>query len=169
MLCMLKETQSERSTRIARNLNRCYEAVLSFVHAVQEIGGNIEQFELSRPCEAGEVYVTTGEKESSSLPSHGSREGRGNFEGDKPSVLMLAGRSDRRVRFIIRKDMQEAGEGIAAYDDRSVTLCTDGYSIYGDIEQKEQVDDHLVVTHSDTSVIGDAHTNTHENRHSFFR
>jgi transposase-like protein len=31
------------------------------------------------------------------------------------------------------------------------------------------VDGHLAVTHSDTYVIGDAHTNTCENRHSFLR
>ncbi len=48
-------------------------------------------------------------------------------------------------------------------------LCTDGYTIYDDIEDKEGVDGHLAVTHSDTYVIGDAHTNTCENRHSFLR
>jgi transposase-like protein len=38
-----------------------------------------------------------------------------------------------------------------------------------DIEDLEGVDGHLSVTHSDTSVIGDAHTTTCENRHSFLR
>jgi len=37
------------------------------------------------------------------------------------------------------------------------------------IEEMEGVDGHLAVTHSDTYVIGDAHTNTCENRHSFLR
>jgi transposase-like protein len=50
-----------------------------------------------------------------------------------------------------------------------VNLCTDDYTICDDIEDKEGVDGHLAVTHSDTYVIGDAHTNTCENRHSFLR
>ena len=37
------------------------------------------------------------------------------------------------------------------------------------IEEMEGVDGYLAVTHSDTYVIGDAHTNTCENRHSFLR
>ena len=48
-------------------------------------------------------------------------------------------------------------------------LCTHGYSVYDGIEELEGVDGHLAVTHSDTYVIGDAHTNTCENRHSFLR
>ena len=35
--------------------------------------------------------------------------------------------------------------------------------------RRRGVDGHLAVTHSDTYVIGDAHTNTCENRHSFLR
>jgi len=51
---------------------------------------------------------------------------------------------------------------IAAYVEGSVILCTDGYSIYEAIGEKKRVDGHLSVTHSDTYVIGDAHTNTCE-------
>jgi transposase-like protein len=65
--------------------------------------------------------------------------------------------------------LEDTDEDIAEYSDGSVILCTDGYSIYEDIEEKEGVDGHLAVTHSDTYVIGDAHTNTCENRHSFLR
>ena len=67
------------------------------------------------------------------------------------------------------KDLQDADEYISEYSDGSVILCTDGYTIYEDIEEVEGVDGHLAVTHSDTYVIGDAHTNTCENRHSFLR
>ena len=35
--------------------------------------------------------------------------------------------------------------------------------------KRRGVDGHMAVTHSDTYVIGDAHTNTCENRHSFLR
>ena len=65
--------------------------------------------------------------------------------------------------------MEDADEDNAEYGDSSAILCTDGYSIYEDIKEKEGVDGHLAVTHSDTYVIGDAHTNTCENRHSFLR
>ena len=82
-------------------------------------------------------------------------------------MLTLVRRSDGRVRFLVCKDLEDADEDIAEYGDGSVILCTDGYSIYEDIEEKEGVDGHLAVTHSDTYVIGDAHTNTCENRHSF--
>jgi len=65
--------------------------------------------------------------------------------------------------------LEDADENIAEYSDGTVILCRDGSSIYEDIEEKEGVDGHLTVTHSDTYVIGDAHTNTFENRHSFLR
>jgi hypothetical protein len=78
-------------------------------------------------------------------------------------VLTLARRDDGRVRFLVCDDLQDADEDIAEYGDGSVILCTDGYTIYDDIEDKEGVDGHLAVTHSDTYVIGDAHTNISEN------
>jgi hypothetical protein len=84
-------------------------------------------------------------------------------------VLTLVRRDNGQVRFLVRKTLQDADEDIAEYGDGSVILCTDGYTIYDDIEETEGVDGHLAVTHSDTYVIGDAHTNTCENRHSFLR
>ena len=84
-------------------------------------------------------------------------------------MLTLVRRDDGRVRFLVRKDLRGADEDIAEYGDGSVVLCTDGYTIYDDIEDKEGVNGHLAVTHSDTYVIGDAHTNTCENRYSFLR
>jgi transposase-like protein len=65
--------------------------------------------------------------------------------------------------------LEDADEDIAEYGDGNVILCTDDYSIYDGIEEKEGVDGQMAVTHSDTYVIGDAHTNTCENRHSFLR
>jgi hypothetical protein len=97
-----------------------------------------------------------------------SQKGGGDFESDKPPVLTLVRRDDRRVQFLVCEGLQDADEDIAEYGDGSVILCTDGYGIYDDIEELEG-DGHLAVTHSDTCVIGDAHTNTCENRHSFLR
>ena len=65
--------------------------------------------------------------------------------------------------------MEDADEDIAEYSDRSVILCTDEYRIYDGIDDYEQIDTNLVITHDDTYVIGDAHVNTCEKRHSFLR
>ena len=60
-------------------------------------------------------------------------------------------------------------EDIAEHADGSVILYTDDYGIYNDIEELDGIDGHLAVNHSETFVIGDAHVNTCENRHSFLR
>jgi len=39
------------------------------------------------------------------------------------------------VHFLVCKDLQEADEDISEYGDGSVILCTDGYTIYEDIEE----------------------------------
>jgi transposase-like protein len=173
MFYIVKEMRSELTAQIARDLDRDYEAVLDFVHEVQDASGDIDEFELSEVCEADEIYVTAGEKgledEDESPCECGLKKGRGDFEGDKPPVLTLVRRSDGRVRFLVCEDLEDTDEDIAEYSDESVILCTDDYSIYDGIEDKEGVDGHLAVTHSDTYVIGDAHTNTCENRHSFLR
>lgn len=50
--------RSERSTQIARDLDRDYGAV----HKVQDVSGDVNEFNLYGVCEADEVYVTAGEK-----------------------------------------------------------------------------------------------------------
>ena len=62
MFYIVKEMRSEPTAQIARDLGRDYEAVLSFVHKVQDVSGEIDEFELSEVCEADEIYVTAGEK-----------------------------------------------------------------------------------------------------------
>jgi len=83
--------------------------------------------------------------------------------------LPFVRRDDGRVRFLVCKDLQDIDEDIAEYGDGSVILYADGYGIYDDIEDKERVDSHPAVIHSDTYVIDDAHTNTCESHHSFLR
>jgi len=53
--------------------------------------------------------------------------------------------------------------------DEDVILCTDQYKIYNDITAVDGIDGHLAVNHSEQYVVGDAHINTCENRHSFLR
>ena len=62
-----------------------------------------------------------------------------------------------------------AGEKGIEKEDETVILCTDDYTIYDDIDEYDGIDAHLAITHDDTYVIGDAHVNTCENRHSFLR
>jgi len=62
MFHITKEMRSEPTAQIARDLDRDYEAVLDFVHEVQDATGKIGSMELTGVCEADEVYVTAGEK-----------------------------------------------------------------------------------------------------------
>ena len=62
MFYIVKEMRSEPTAQIARDLDRDYEAVLNFVHNVQDVSGDIDEFDLYDVCEADEVYVTAGEK-----------------------------------------------------------------------------------------------------------
>ena len=62
MFYIVKEMRSEPTAQIAHDLDRDYEAVLNFVHKIQEVSGEIDEFDLYGVCEANEVYVTAGEK-----------------------------------------------------------------------------------------------------------
>jgi len=42
MFYMIKEMRSELTAQITRDLNRDYEAVLDFIHEVQEASGDID-------------------------------------------------------------------------------------------------------------------------------
>jgi hypothetical protein len=90
-------------------------------------------------------------------------------KGEKPPVLTLIRRSDGRVLFLACKNPEDVDKDIDEYSDGGVIFCTDDYSIHNDIEITEGVDGHLAVIHSETYVIGDAHTNTCENCHSFLQ
>jgi len=62
MFYILKEMRSVPTAQIARDLERDYEAILNFVHEIQDRCNDLEGFTLSDVCEADEVYVTAGEK-----------------------------------------------------------------------------------------------------------
>jgi transposase-like protein len=62
MFYIVKEMRSEPTAQIVRDLDRDYEAVLNFVHKIQDVSGDIDEFALYDVCEADEVYVTAGEK-----------------------------------------------------------------------------------------------------------
>lgn len=62
MFYIVKEMRSEPTAQIARDLDRDYKAVLNSVHKVQDVSGEIDEFDLYNVCEADEVYVTAGEK-----------------------------------------------------------------------------------------------------------
>jgi len=83
--------------------------------------------------------------------------------------VTLVRRSDGRARYLVQETLEDVDEEIAELGDGSVILCTDDYSIYDDIDEYDEIDAHLAVTHDDAYVIGDAHVNSCENRHSFIR
>ena len=62
MFYIVKKMRSEPTAQITRDLDRDYEAVLNFAHKVQDVSGEIDEFDLYGVCEADEVYVTAGEK-----------------------------------------------------------------------------------------------------------
>lgn len=64
------------------------------------------------------------------------------------------------MRVLVRDDLKDTDGDITKYGDGSVFLCTDDYHIYNGIKEHVGVDAHLAVTHDDTYVIGDAHTNS---------
>jgi len=55
MFYILKEMQSEPTAQIVRDLGRGYEAVLSFVHELQDASGGIGEFDFHELCEADEL------------------------------------------------------------------------------------------------------------------
>ena len=83
--------------------------------------------------------------------------------------MTLVRRSDGRARYLVRETLQDVDEEIAELGDGSVILCTDDYTIYDDIDEYDGIDAYLAITHDDAYVIGDAHVNSCENRHSFIR
>jgi len=85
--------------------------------------------------------------------------------------VTLVRRSDGRVRFLVREDLEDVDEDIVEYGDEDdpAILCTDQYSIYNGIDEYDEIDGHLAINHDEHYVVGDAHTNSCENRHSFLR
>jgi hypothetical protein len=65
---------------------------------------------------------------------------RGSFESDKPSVEILVRRSDGPVEFLVRKNLQDGDEEIAANGDETVILCTDDDTIDEDIDEYDGID-----------------------------
>ena len=102
---------------------------MDFVHEVQDILDADPEFDLTGVCEADEVYVVAGEKglKQESPRKRGFKKGRGTFESDKPLVVTPVRRSDGRVRFLIREDLENVDEDIVGYGDEndSAILCTD--------------------------------------------
>ncbi len=59
---MLKEIRYVPTAQIARDLDRDYEAILNFVHEIQDRCNDIADFTLNDVCEVDKIYVTAGKK-----------------------------------------------------------------------------------------------------------
>jgi uncharacterized phage-associated protein len=62
MFYIIKEMRSAPTAQISRDVDMDYEAVLNFVHEVQDVTGSLSEIQLKDVCEADEIYVTAGEK-----------------------------------------------------------------------------------------------------------
>lgn len=60
MFYIVKEMRSEKTAQIVRDHDRDYEAVLDFVHELQDVSANTGDFDLFEVCEADEIYVAAG-------------------------------------------------------------------------------------------------------------
>jgi hypothetical protein len=98
-----------------------------------------------------------------------SQKRRGTFDSDKPPVVTLVRRIDRRVRFLVRDDLEDVDEDIAEYGDETAILRTCQYTIYDGIDEYDGIDGCLAINHDEHYVVGDAHVNSCENRHGFLR
>ena len=96
MFYILKEMEVKSSYQIAKELDRDYEAVLNFVHQVQELASKYAQgIKLEGIAELDEIYVHAGEKgKKKERPRRRAlkKRGRGTWEGDKPPVVTMAKR-----------------------------------------------------------------------------
>lgn len=105
---------------------------------------------ISLVCEADEGYVVAGEK---------------GLDQDEPRDRGLTkGTRNLRVRQTV--SLEDVDESIVENgdEDNPAILCTDQYSIYDGIGE---IDGHLAINHDEHCVVGDAHVNSCENRHSF--
>lgn len=161
------------TAQIASDLERDYEAVLNFRHDLQELCGELDDLTLSDVCEADEIYVTAGEngieKEDESPRSRGLKKKARTLRVRQTASRDTRPSERRTVEFLVRENLQDVDEEIAEKGDETVILCPDDYTIYDDIDEYDGTDAHLAITHDDTYVIGDAHVNSCENRHSFLR
>jgi hypothetical protein len=85
--------------------------------------------------------------------------------------VTLVCRSDGRVRFLVHENLEDIDEEIVEYGDEDdlAILCTDQYSIHDGADECDVIDYHLGISHTGYYIVGDTHTNSCENRHSFFR
>jgi hypothetical protein len=151
------ESTTEQTTH---KHDRTYKTVLDFVHEVQDALDDNPEFDLTGVCEADEVYVVAGEKglDRDEPRDRGLKKERGTFESDKPPVVTF-----------VRENLADGDEDIVEYGDEDdpAILCTDQDSISDGTDESDEIDVHPVINHDEHYVVGDAHTNSCENRHSF--
>jgi hypothetical protein len=64
MFHIISKMKGHATNDIFQELDRTYKTVLDFVHEVQDAPEDDPEFELSGVCEAAEVYVVAGEKDT---------------------------------------------------------------------------------------------------------
>ena len=131
--------------------------------------------DLVGPVEIDEVYVTAGtkgrERDGRSRSRGLSMRGRGSYERDKPPVFILAdrGTGQRYVTPAKSADEPTVRLLLAASEEESLTVCTDGFRAYDPLDDDERFHRESVV-HSDGEYVdGATYVNTCESHGSLLR
>ena len=122
MFHIIRGMEGNKTAQITQELDRTYKTVLAFAYELQDVVDYDPEFDLTGVCEADEVYVVASEKrvKQESPRERGLKKGREKFETDKPSVVTLVRHFDGRVRFFVRKYLQDVDEEIVKYGDEDI-------------------------------------------------
>jgi len=173
MFHIISKMEGHTINGIFQELDRTYKIVLDFVHEVQDALEEIPSLTSTESTKLTRFTLLLARKAPSKRvrASADSKKGRGTFYSGKPPVVTLVRRSDGRVRFLVRENLEDVNEDIVEYGDENdpAILCTDQYTIYDGIDEHNEIDCHLAINHDEHCVVGNTHTNSCENCHSFLR
>ena len=131
--------------------------------------------DLVGPVEFDEVYVTAGmkgrERDRESRSRGLSTRGRGTYEGDKPPVFILVDRGTDQRYVVSAKTTDESTIRLllAASQQESLTVYTDGFRAYEPLEEDDAFAREYVVHGDGEYADGDVHVNTCESHGSLLR
>jgi hypothetical protein len=103
-----------KTAEITQELDRTYKTVLNFVHEVQDVLDDDPKFDLTGVCEADELYVVAGEKglDQDEPRDRGLKKGTRNLRVRQTASRDTRPSPDGRVRFLVRKDLEDVEEEI---------------------------------------------------------
>jgi len=124
--------------------------------------------DLAGPVEIDEVYVTAGkkgrERDRRSRSRGLSTRGRGTYEEDKPPMIILVDRGTDRRYVVPAETVDESTIRLllAASQQESLTVYTDGFRAYEPLEEDDSFEREYVVHGDGEYADGAVHVNTGE-------